>query len=112
MRNRILLVVFFIFTYLANVFAQQSGSLKGIVLDARSGEPLAKVKVIVNGTDLIANTNDKGEFTVENIPIGSVDLYITTVNYGLVKKSLLIKAGTNEARIILNEDAAALTESV
>jgi len=88
-------------------------SLRGRVVDARTGEPVAKVRVIVSGTDLTTTTDDNGEFTFENLPPGQVDLYITTVTFGLVKKTITISETNNSvAEIALNESAAALTESV
>jgi hypothetical protein len=87
--------------------------LSGRVVDARTGEPIAKVKVIVSGTDQETVTDDNGAFTLENLPAGKIDLYITTVTFGLVKKSVALKEGDNaDFQIALNEDAAALTESV
>ncbi|MGI9069595.1 MAG: TonB-dependent receptor [Pyrinomonadaceae bacterium] len=87
--------------------------LAGRVVDARTGEPIGKVRVIANGVNQSTTTNDSGEFTLENLPIGQVDLYITTVSYGLVKKTITLKEGENRDFVIaLNEDAAALTESV
>jgi hypothetical protein len=121
LRERIPLLLILISSFVITNAVQQTStqkqvgtsSLHGSVVDARSGEALAKVKIVVSGTDLTATTDSKGEFTIENVPIGQIDLYITTVNYGLVKKSFVIKEGANnQANIILNEDAAALTESV
>ena len=100
----------------ANLVAQdkpQMARLTGRVVDARTGEPLAKVKVIVSGTDHEITTDDTGAFTLENLQAGKIDLYITTVTFGLVKKSVVLKPGDNsDIQIALNEDAAALTESV
>src|ERR1700730_12861521 len=88
-------------------------TLHGRVVDARKGEPMAKVKVIVNGSDQSATTDDKGAFTIANVLVGQLDLYITTVSYGLVKKTIVLKEGENsEALIALNDDAATLTEKV
>lgn len=87
-------------------------TLKGRVVDARTGEPIAKVKVIANAVDQSTTTDDSGGFTLENIPVGQLDLYITTVNYGLVKKTITLREENTEFTIALNEDAAALTESV
>jgi hypothetical protein len=87
--------------------------LHGHVVDARTGEPIAKVKVIVSGTDQSTTTDENGAFTLENLPVGQVDLYITTVTFGLVKKTVTLKEGDNkDFQIALNEDAAALTEKV
>ena len=87
--------------------------LSGRVVDARTGEALAKVKVIVSGTNQETTTDDNGAFTLDNLNAGKIDLYITTVTFGLVKKSVMLKEGDNsDFQIALNEDAAALTESV
>src|ERR1700752_2443871 len=88
-------------------------NLRGRVVDARTGEPIAKVRVIVSGTDLSTTTDDNGEFTFDNVPAGQVDLYITTVTFGLVKKTITIAGANNPVfEIALNEGAAALTENV
>ena len=92
---------------------QSAASLTGRVVDARTGEPLAKVRVIVSGTDQETTTDENGTFKFENLSAGKIDLYITTVTFGLVKKSVSLKEGDNaNFQIALNEDAAALTESV
>ncbi|HEX3142948.1 MAG TPA: TonB-dependent receptor, partial [Pyrinomonadaceae bacterium] len=99
----------------ANVAGQdnQTASLSGRVVDARSGEALAKVKVIVSGTDKETTTDENGKFALDNLKPGKIDLYITTVTFGLVKKSIVLHAGDNsDLQIALNEDAAALTENV
>ncbi len=99
----------------ANVFGQDKSTarLTGRVVDARSGEPLAKVKVIVSGTDQETTTDEAGKFTLDNLRPGKIDLYITTVTFGLVKKSVVLHAGDNsDLQIALNEDAAALAENV
>jgi TonB dependent receptor/CarboxypepD_reg-like domain/TonB-dependent Receptor Plug Domain len=90
-----------------------TATLRGRVVDARTGEPIAKVRVIVSGTDLTTTTDDNGEFTFDNLPPGNVDLYITTVTFGLVKKTITLAETNNSVtEIALNESAAALTETV
>ena len=93
--------------------SKNAASLTGRVVDARTGEPLAKVRVIVSGTDRETTTDDDGTFKFENLIAGKIDLYITTITFGLVKKSVTLKEGDNaNFQIALNEDAAALTERV
>ncbi|MDX6611535.1 MAG: hypothetical protein QOD75_721 [Blastocatellia bacterium] len=92
---------------------QRLVTLRGRVVDARTGEPFAKVKVIASGTDQSATTDEHGAFTLEHLPAGPIDLYITTVNSGLVKKTIMLKEGEqSETVIALNADAAMLTETV
>src|ERR1044072_9634836 len=91
----------------------KTARLHGRVVDARTGEPVAKVRVIVSGTDLSTTTDDNGEFTFDSLPAGAVQLYITTVTFGLVKKTITVAEGNNpDFEIALNENAAALTEKV
>src|SRR5882724_12561521 len=110
-------IVFAVLQVIAPAQAQDkktaTARLSGRVVDARTGEALAKVKVIVSGTNQETTTDDNGAFTLDNLHAGKTDLYITTVTFGLVKKSVVLREGDNsDFQIALNEDAAALTESV
>ena len=110
-------IVFVVLQVIAPAQAQDkktaTARLTGRVVDARTGEALAKVKVIVSGTSQETTTDDNGAFTLDNLHAGKIDLYITTVTFGLVKKSVVLRDGDNsDFQIALNEDAAALTESV
>ena len=87
-------------------------TIHGRVVDARTGEPIAKVRVIASGVDQSTTTDDSGAFTLENLSVGQLELYITSVSYGLVKKTITLVEENREFTIVLNEDAAALTESV
>jgi outer membrane cobalamin receptor len=73
---------------------------------------MANVRVVAKLTDRSTITDADGAFTLE-LPPGPQELYITTVTYGLVKKSINVSEGTSSnIEIALNEDAAALTEQV
>jgi outer membrane receptor for ferrienterochelin and colicin len=128
-KTHLFVLVLFAYSCVCGTQAQTSAprlaTLKGRVVDARTGERIAKVRVIASGNEggssaasassggQSTNTDDNGEFTLENLPTGPLDLYITTVSYGLVKKTITLKDGENSDVVIaLNEDAAALTESV
>lgn len=86
-------------------------TLRGRVVDANTGEPMANVRVVANLPDKETITDSNGAFTLE-LPPGSQELYITTVTYGLVKKTINVAAGNSDVEIALNEDAAAITERV
>jgi hypothetical protein len=91
---------------------ERSITLRGRVVDANSGEPMANVRVVAKNTDATTTTDANGAFTLE-LPPGPQELYITTVTYGLVKKTVNVGAGASGVvEIALNEDAAALTEQV
>lgn len=109
----ILVIAISVVTLQAAIPQTSATNLRGRVVDARTGEPIARVRVIVSGTDLSTTTDDNGEFTFDNVPAGQVDLYITTVTFGLVKKTITLAGANNPVfEIALNESAAALTENV
>ncbi len=67
--------------------AQQSNAtLHGRVLDAQTGEPIAKATVAITGLSVI--TDAEGRFTLTPIPPGPLDLRISTIGYGLLKVHL------------------------
>lgn len=88
---------------------ERTVTLRGRVVDANTGEPIANVRVVATLADKATITDADGAFTLE-LPPGPQELYITTVTYGLVKKT--INVGNSNVEIALNEDAAALTEQV
>lgn len=96
-----------------SAFAQSNSTVRGRVTDAVTGEPIAKVKVLIVGTEQQTATAADGTFTLSNPAAGEIELYITTVGYGLVKKRLTLQAGeTVELQIALNQEAAPLRDAV
>jgi outer membrane cobalamin receptor len=107
-----LIVILLLLSPFVVVAQERLITLRGRVVDANSGEAMANVRVVAKLTDRSTITGADGAFTLE-LPPGPQDLYITTVTYGLVKKSINVSDGTSSnIEIALNEDAAALTEQV
>ncbi|MDR1259733.1 MAG: carboxypeptidase-like regulatory domain-containing protein, partial [Tannerellaceae bacterium] len=50
--------------------AQTAGTIRGVVTDAASGQPLPYVTVIVSNTATGAATADDGTFIINNVPVG------------------------------------------
>ncbi len=101
--------------FASSILAQsrQGITLRGRVTDAKTGEPIARVKVIVIGTERRAATDATGAFTLSDLPAGECELYITTVGYGLLKKKVTIAAGeNNDLQIALNQEAAPQLDAV
>src|SRR2546427_11053239 len=77
------------------VCAQQAQNrlvtLRGRVVDPRSGEPVAKVKIIVSGSSQSTTTDESGGFTLSHIQPGGIRLFIKTVGKGCVKKNITMK---------------------
>ena len=109
---RVLFIAFLSLCCAPLLYAQQTAAnatLHGRVTDARSGEPIAKVKINVAGSPQSATTDEHGTFAYQNLPPGELTFSVTTVGYGLVKKTITVKAGENtEIVIALNQEAATL----
>jgi len=74
---------------------------------------VAKVKIVVSGSPQNTTTDETGAFTLTDVTPGDLSLYITTIGYGLVKKTIIVKeSDTAEVVIALNQEAATLTEHV
>ena len=74
--------------------AQQTGSIGGRVLDAKTGEPLPGVNVAVQGTAFGAAANENGLFVIKNLPVGRYTLNATMIGYApAVRTSVAVTAG-------------------
>jgi hypothetical protein len=89
-----------------------SGTVRGTVVDARTGSPLPRILVAIEGGPSVESGPD-GAFMLERIPVGEARLSVSAVGYGLVQRVLRVTPGeTLDLRIPLSEGAAAYTEIV
>src|SRR5687767_10785051 len=98
----------------ASVSAQDpaTATIKGTIVDARTGGPLPRILVSIEGGPS-AETRPDGLFVLATIPPGEVRLTVSAVGYGLVQRTLRVTAGeTLDLKIPLSEGAAAYTETV
>jgi hypothetical protein len=83
-----------------------TGGIDGRVVDLRTGEPIAKAAVSVGGSKLVATTGADGRFTLSSVPAGAVELRISTVGYGLLKRTVEVGAGASvEVDLRLGQEA-------
>ena len=74
-------------------FAQQT-IVKGSVLDGTTGEPIPDVTVIIEGTELSAFTDAKGEFSFStDVPLGDQVLKIEKVGYSTKRYPIVVNEG-------------------
>ncbi len=62
----------------AFLFGAEYGKITGKVRDAETGEPLIGADVIVEGTELGAATDEKGDYVILYVPAGT---YVVTASY-------------------------------
>lgn len=71
-----------------------TGKISGIVLDHETRSPLRGVNVIVEGTDNGDATNTDGEFSIDNIPVGSYTLKFSYMGYKNEKRTdIVVRSG-------------------
>ncbi|MCP9494326.1 MAG: TonB-dependent receptor [Pyrinomonadaceae bacterium MAG19_C2-C3] len=94
-----------------------SNTLRGQVVDATTGERIARAKVVVQSPnqqgELSTTTDDAGLFVFDNLITGEIELTVSTVNYALLKRRLTLKANEETSvTLALSQEAATLQEEV
>ncbi len=64
-----------------NSFAQESGKISGLVVDAEFGESLIGVNVLIRGTMLGAATDLDGKFVIPQLSPGTYSLVVSMIGY-------------------------------
>lgn len=106
----ILLTITFLFT--CSAFAQQHGTIKGVITTS-DGKPAANVSVKIENARQGDITNEKGEYMIRRVAPGSRLLKVTAVGAVAQERTLTVEAGkTIAADFILNINASQLEEVV
>jgi len=92
MVNKSLIGCLFLFL-VVQAFAQ-TGTIKGVVRNSRTDERLPFATVFINYTTLGTSANEKGEFTLKNVPIGQHDLVVTFVGHHYYQSKIVVKDTT------------------
>jgi outer membrane cobalamin receptor len=89
-----------------------AGTLRGRVLDAQTGEPIAKAVVLLPALGRETLTAADGTFAVDDLALGEVQIVVSTVGYGLVQEAVVVGAGAEPAQIRLGQEALKRSEDV
>jgi len=95
-----------------NVLTQ---TIRGIVIDRSSGYPMAYATVALNNqTEIATTTDDDGNFSLENVPVGRHDIQARFVGYepAVFKEVLVTSAKEVYLEIGLKENIQELNEVV
>jgi len=112
MKARIYLIGFFL--YSGMLLAQNPGNITGILKDENSKEPISYATIsIVSGDEVITGdmSDDKGKFTVKNIPLQKVDVIIEYIGFKTYTTSISLNEETKKidlGTIVLQPDAELL----
>ncbi len=91
-----------------------SGKISGMVLDAKTGEPVVGATVRVMETNLVTKTDEDGEYFIINVPSGKFDLSVSSVGHEqLVKKEVQVLVDlTTPVDFALRQTLVELDENV
>ncbi len=96
--------------FFSSICFSQVGSIKGIIKDAKTQEPIIGATVLVEGTSLGAATGIEGDFNIAKVPVGQYTVVISSVSYTSKKlEGLTVKAETASVlNTTLSEEALEL----
>lgn len=103
--------LFFFFLILVNSLpAQTTGTIRGNVFDAETGEPIIYCNLQLEGTNIGSTTDLDGFYTITNVPIGTYQLKATYIGYDSLSTTIVIKENqiTNQ-RISLTPNSIQLS---
>lgn len=108
------LILLIICSCFFNLSAQAQFSMRGLVLDSISKQPLAGINLFLSHTSIGTTTDQTGHFILDRIPQGKFELVISSLNYetrtisintGHLPESiqLLLKPTANELQEVIVE---------
>jgi len=107
-------VLSLLLTFLSTVCLAQTGSVQGLVKDAKTKEALIGCTVRIDGTQIGATTDIDGKFTLANVPAGTQKVVISYVSYQTKEiPNVRIESGnTTTIDTELDEEGKSLQEVV
>lgn len=106
----------FILLSLANLAYSQDlqQNIRGTVVDSESKYPLVGSKVKVTTTDPVMGgvCNDKGEFSIADVPIGKHNLEISSIGYKTQTVTVYVNSGKESIVNIYLEESGIISEEI
>jgi hypothetical protein len=81
------LFFFMLVLFMQTAHAQNTGKIEGFVTDAKTGEPLPGVNVIIPGSSMGAATDLEGHYYIINVPVGTYEVRASMVGYAAITKT-------------------------
>ena len=92
--------------------AQGAGSVTGLITDASTGEFLGATRVLIEGTQLDATSNNYGRYSITNVPAGTYTVVVERLGYVDGRTSVTVSTGAAVVDIALEVSALFLDELV
>lgn len=73
-----------------NVFSQKTATIRGVIRDAGTGDPVSFCNVLLEGTSLGASADMNGIFVLSKVPLGTYTMIFSYVGYESFKESVTL----------------------
>lgn len=73
--------------------AGAQGTLRGVVIDSASREPVASADVSIISLHMVARADDHGRFSLTKLPAGPVELSVRRLGYQPQRETILLTGG-------------------
>jgi hypothetical protein len=100
-----------VLTLLIFLLLQASVSIHGLLIDGKTGEPIAQAQVVLSESRRTATTDENGRFEFPSVPQGVVTIYANVAGYSLAKKTVNGEV-SSDIEIILVPEGAAVKEEI
>jgi TonB-linked SusC/RagA family outer membrane protein len=95
------------------LYAQQTGTVAGRVLDAQTGNPIPAAQVFIADLDIGVLSQQNGSYLLSNVPAGPRTLTVQRIGYAQTTQNVTVAAGqTAVVDFRITEEALALDEIV
>jgi outer membrane receptor for ferrienterochelin and colicin len=82
--KKLLLFLSFCITFVFSLFAGTTGKISGTIIDAKTGEPLPGVNIVVVGTTYGAVTDFEGNYNIINLSPGTYTIKVSAIGYSSI----------------------------
>jgi TonB-dependent receptor len=107
-------VISFGFTFISTLLVAQTGTISGLVTDAKTGETVVGANVVIQGTSVGSATDIDGKFSIPNVKPGTYNLSVTFVTYKAhTIPDVVVESGKiSSIQVQMQEDVSELQEVV
>lgn len=97
-----------------NVFSQKTATIRGVVRDSGTGDPVSFCNVLIDGTTIGASADMNGIFVLSKVPLGTYTLIFSYVGYESYKEEITLSVAGEIAapNIKLSEQSTELGPAI
>lgn len=84
------LLLFIALVLSLNVFSQKNATIRGVIRDAGTGDPVSFCNVLLEGTNIGASADMNGIFVLSKVPLGTYTMIFSYVGYESYKEEVTL----------------------